>query len=381
MKTYPLLFIILVVFVVAAGCEKPQKKTATGSSVKLGIIGPMSGPDKEWGKSCLDGIKTALKLQPLLDNGNVIEIVVEDDKNQAILAQKALFKLVKEDVVSSIIIISNSEVVLALVESAEHLKIPILAVTSTHPGITENNSYISQLLFDDYFQASVTALYARDELLAERAGVIVDETNPHSQYLASQFVNKFTAAGGTCTELSVNNGNKRLLAGLESLEAQGINFLYVPLEAEQVVTIARLFEQTDYHPVMFGSDGLQAMILLQHPEALSLVNGMLATDPYSSTLSSTHYGKRVQRQFQKSFNTPGTVLAAEGVEGTSILLSAINKCPEQSDRSCINQKLRSTRDFVGLFGKISIDAKGKAERPIFINIIDNSKLRSVVKVY
>ena len=322
-----------------------------------------------------------MKLQPVLDNGNVIEIVVEDDKNQAILAQKALFKLVKEDVVSSIIIISNSEVVLALVESAEHLKIPILAVTSTHPGITENNSYISQLLFDDYFQASVTALYARDELLAERAGVIVDETNPHSQYLANQFVNKFTAAGGTCTELSVNNGNKRLLAGLESLKNQGINFLYVPLEAEQVVTIARLLEQTDYQPVMFGSDGLQAMILLQHPEARSLVKGMLATDPYSSTLSPTHYGKRVQRQFQKSFSTPATVLAAEGAEGTSILLSAINKCLEQSDRSCINQKLRSTRDFVGLFGKISISAQGKAERPIFINIIDNSKLRSVVKVY
>ena len=74
MKTYFLLFIILFVFVVAAGCEKPQKKTAAGSSVKIGIIGPMSGPDKEWGKSCLDGIKTALKLQPVLDNCNVIEI-------------------------------------------------------------------------------------------------------------------------------------------------------------------------------------------------------------------------------------------------------------------------------------------------------------------
>ncbi|MCK5517636.1 MAG: ABC transporter substrate-binding protein [Desulfobulbaceae bacterium] len=341
----------------------------------------MSGLDEELGQSCLEGIKTALKLQPTLDNGSPIEIVVEDDQNQPILARKALLKLIEDDAVSAVVIISNSEVVLALVDLAEKLRTPILALTSTHPDITKDNSYISQLLFDDHFQASVASLYVRDELLAERVGVVVDDNNPHSEYLANQFINKFTSAGGTCTELTVNNGNKQLVAGLESLQIQGINFLYVPLVAKHVITIAQSLEKLDYHPVMIGSDGLQAMILLQYPEDLHLVNGMLATDPYSSSTPQTGYGREIQRQFQQSFSTQGTVLAAEGAEGTSIILSAINRCPEQSDRSCINQKLRSTRDFVGLLGKISIDAQGKAERPIFINTIDNSRLRSVVKVY
>ena len=383
MKNYSLLFIMFVasISMFATGCEKAERGPVTGDSVKIGVIGPMSGSDEEWGQSCLTGIKTALKLHPVLDNGSPIEIIVEDDQNQSELAQKALLKLVKDDAVSSVIIMSNSEVVLALVESAKRLKTPVFAVTSTHPDITKDNSYISQLLFDDHFQASVAALYVRDELLAGRVGVVIDEKNTHSEYLARQFISKFTSTGGTCVELSVNNGNEELLASLKSLQNQNINFLYVPLEAEHVVTIARLLQQTDYHPVMIGSDGLQAMMLLQHPEALSLVNGMLATDPYSSTIPPTDYGKKIQRQFQKTFTTPGTVLAAQGAEGTSIMLSAINKCSEQSDRSCINQKLRSTRDFIGLFGKISIDAEGKAERPIFINTIDNSKLRSVVKVY
>ncbi len=380
MKTYSLLFIICVVLI-TTGCEKTRKTPATGDSIKIGVIGPMSGLDEELGQSCLEGIKTALKLQPTLDNGSPIEIVVEDDQNQPILARKALLKLIEDDAVSAVVIISNSEVVLALVDLAEKLRTPILALTSTHPDITKDNSYISQLLFDDHFQASVASLYVRDELLAERVGVVVDDNNPHSEYLANQFINKFTSAGGTCTELTVNNGNKQLLAGLESLQIQGINFLYVPLVAKHVITIAQSLEKLDYHPVMIGSDGLQAMILLQYPEDLHLVNGMLATDPYSSSTPQTGYGREIQRQFQQSFSTQGTVLAAQGAEGTSIILSAINRCPEQSDRSCINQKLRSTRDFVGLLGKISIDAQGKAERPIFINTIDNSRLRSVVKVY
>lgn len=381
MKIYPLLFIILVVFTIVTGCNTPQKPPATGKSVKIGVIGPMSGSDKEWGQNCLEGIKTALRFQPTLVNGSLIEIIVEDDQNQPALARKALLKLVEDDAVSAVIIMSNSEVVLALVGLAESLTTPILALTSTHPDITKDNSYISQLLFDDHFQASVASLYVRDELLAERAGVVVDENNPHSEYLAIQFVNKFTSAGGTCTELSVNKGNKQLLAGLESLQIQNINFLYVPLVAEHVVAIAQILQQIDYHPVMVGSDGLQAMILLQYPEDLHLVNGMLATDPYSSTTPLTNYGKRMARQFQQSFSSQATVLVAQGAEGTSIMIEAINRCPEQSDRLCINQKLRSTRGFVGLFGKISISAQGTAERPIFINIIDNSILRSVVKVY
>ena len=381
MKPCSLLFILFISFVITTGCDKPREPFVTGRSVKIGVIGPMSGPDKAWGESGLSGVKTALKLQPFLYNGSKVEIVVEDDQNQPELARKALLKLAGDDSFSSIIIMSNSEVVLALVEIAEELSIPILATISTHPDITKNNSYISQLLFDDHFQASVAASYVRDELLAERVGVMIDENNPHSEYLARQFIVKFDSTGGSCKEFSVNKESKNLLAGLKSLQYQEIDFLYVPLDAEHVVSIAQLLQQIDYHPVMLGSDVLQATILLQHSDKLDLVNGMLATDPFSSTIPPTDYGKKIHHHYQKSFSTPGTVLAALAAEGTSIMLSAINRCPEQSDRSCINNKLRSTRDFIGMFGKISIGMDGKAERPIFINIIDDNKLRSVVKVY
>jgi len=381
MKPYSLLFIIFVVSVIATGCDKPQESVVADHSVKIGVIGPMSGPDKTWGENGLSGIKTALKLQPFLYSGSKVEIVVEDDQNQPELARKALLKIAGDDSVSSVIIMSSSEVVLALVETAEELSIPILATMSTHPDITKNNSYISHLLFDDHFQASVAASYVRDELLAGRVGVMIDENNPHSEYLARQFIAKFDSTGGSCREFSVNKEKNKLLGQLKSLQYQRIDFLYVPLDAEYVVSIAQLLQQMDYHPVMLGSDGLQATILLQYSDKLHLVNGMLATDPYSSTLPPTNYGKKIIHHFQESFSTPGTVLAAQGAEGTSIMLSAINRCSEQNDRSCINDKLRSTRDFTGMFGKISIGMDGKAERPIFINTIDDKKLRGVVKVY
>lgn len=381
MKISTLLSIIIVIFVFIPGCEKAKRGPVTGKSVKIGVIGPMTGSDKEWGEKGLSGVKAALKLQPFLDDGSLVEIVVEDDRNQPELARKALRKLVEDDALSAIIIMSASEVVLSLVETAESLKTPIFSVTSTHPDITKNSSFISQLLFDDHFQASVAALYVRDELLADRVGVIIDEKNPHSEYLARQFAAKFTSTGGICQKLSLNTDPEKLLAGLEVLQHQEIDYLYIPLDAEHVISIAQLLQKIDYYPLLVGSDGLQATLLLQHSDNLNLVNGMLATDPYSSTIPPTSYGKTILHNYQKLFSTRGTGLAAQGAEGTSILLSAMNRCNKQNDRSCINRMLRSTRDFEGMFGKISIGADGKAERPIFINTIDNGRLIDVVKVY
>ena len=121
--------------------------------------------------------------------------------------------------------------------------------------------------------------------------------------------------------------------------------------------------------------------MLQHQESLDLINGFFIPGPYSTSFPSTKYGVRVKNIFETSFDavvTTGTGLASEG---TSLLLAAMDRCEDSSDRACINTALRSTHDFIGIKGKIEIHENGKAERPIFINVIKNSKLNFVVKVY
>lgn len=59
----------------------------------------------------------------------------------------------------------------------------------------------------------------------------------------------------------------------------------------------------------------------------------------------------------------------------------MNRCVDPADRACINRQIRSTTDFEGLMGKISIDSTGKAHRPVIINAIKKSRLEYIVKVY
>ena len=130
------LLAVFAVSVLLIGCEPEEVHLKSGKVVKIGVIAPFSGPEKAWGENGLLGIKTALELKPYLLNGDKPELILEDDKNDPELTVKALHKLATEDQVSAILIFSDSEAVLAVVEEAEEYKIPILALIATHPEIS-----------------------------------------------------------------------------------------------------------------------------------------------------------------------------------------------------------------------------------------------------
>ncbi len=56
-----------------------------------------------------------------------------------------------------------------------------------------------------------------------------------------------------------------------------------------------------------------------------------------------------------------------GIEAVALMTDVMNRCNDPSDKNCVNATIRSTNNFTGIQGKISIDAKGKAQRPLFIN--------------
>jgi len=374
---------LLAVFAVSLlliGCEPEEVHQKSGKVVKIGVIAPLSGPEKEWGENGILGVKTALELKPYLLNGDKPELILEDDKNNPELSVKALHKLATQDKVSAILIFSDSAAVLAVVELAEEYKIPILALIATHPEIS-SGEWISQFSFDDTLQGTIAALFVIDELLIEHVGVVANEDNPHSIFLADEFSRRFKEAGGIVERAAINNGTTDFTKIVRGFREKGLEFLYLPLDANHVVQIEELVSKVGWNPRVMVSDGLLGRIRLQHGEKLDVVDGMLSPEVYSTTLPTSEYGRKAMSIFKKKFDQFGTTFSGLGCEGTSVLLDAIDRCEDTSDRACINRTLRSTNGFVGLFGKIYIGSNGKTERPVFINMINDTYLELVVKIY
>ncbi|MBW1838003.1 MAG: ABC transporter substrate-binding protein [Deltaproteobacteria bacterium] len=119
MKNY-IHFLILIAFVFQlSGCDQKPSISPSGRTIKIGIIAPFSGPHQAKGKEGLTGIKTAMQSQPFLQNGDRIELVVENDENDPVLTVKLLKKLVEKAKVSAIITFSGSDPVLAMAKVAD----------------------------------------------------------------------------------------------------------------------------------------------------------------------------------------------------------------------------------------------------------------------
>ena len=85
--------------------------------------------------------------------------------------------------------------------------------------------------------------------------------------------------------------------------------------------------------------------------------------------------------FHKLFKKRGNAFVSLGVEGMDILRNAMDRCQNPRNKICVNEKLRDTKNFEGLMGRITIHLDGKASRPLIVNRIRNGKINGVVRVY
>ena len=96
------------------GCDQKPAIEPSGKTIKVGIIAPLSGPEHTYGEEGIKGLEIAMLLQPYLQNGDRIELVEENDKDDPALTVKLLNKLVEEVKVSAIITFSSTSPVLAM---------------------------------------------------------------------------------------------------------------------------------------------------------------------------------------------------------------------------------------------------------------------------
>ncbi len=373
-------FVIAILFLITS-CDQQSAIQPSGKKIKIGVIAPFSGKQLAKGSEGLLGIKIAMQLQPYINNGDAVELVIEDDKGKPEQTVKALVKLVEMDQVSAILLLSDSNPALAIAQIADQYETPILSLIATHPHITKGNKFVSQMVFDSAFQGTVAALYIRDELLIDRVAVFTNPESANSIYLSSEFNHKFESVNGVVTDSILLFDENDYTAILKSIRGNEPELLYFPIETEKVLGFVKAAKEMNWTPIMMGSDGLVANVRSRHKEEMSLFEGMLTIDFFSQDMPLTEYGEKIKSAFAAQFSVKASSYNALGAEGYALLIDVMNRCDQPIDRLCVNEQLRSTENFIGVMGKIAINEKGKVLRPLIVNVIHEGRANFVVKVY
>ena len=183
-----------------AGCAgNAGSSSATGDTIKIGAIGPLSGAASTYGVSVKEGAQLLEK--EVNDaggiNGKKIKFVFEDDQADPNSSMQAFNKLVDSEKVCAILGPVTSGATLAVAPNATAKQIPMITPTATEPSITKvGGDYMFRGCFVDSFQGDVLAKYANETLKSKTAAVLYNAGSDYSKGIADSFKAKFEGAGG-----------------------------------------------------------------------------------------------------------------------------------------------------------------------------------------
>ena len=124
-------------------------------------------------------------------------MISEDDRGEAAEAASVVSKLITRDHVVALIGENASSRSLAAAPIAQSYRVPMVSPSSTNVEVTKKGDYIFRVCFIDSYQGKVLATFARRNLKAKTAAILIDSRSDYSVGLAEAFRQSFTALGGT----------------------------------------------------------------------------------------------------------------------------------------------------------------------------------------
>ncbi len=345
---------------------------ALAKEIKVGAVMPMSGPLAAYGQVTNLGLELANKLQPKLKNGDTVKIVLVDNKGDKVETANATTRLISSDKVVAILGALTSTNTAQTIAIADKKKVPVIASVATNDKLTMKRSYANRVCFTDSFQGEVVANYAKSQGY-KTAVVIVDQAQVYSLGLAKAFQKAFKKAGGKIVKkIKITSGDKDFKAVVSQVKKLNPDFMFLPLYHPEASMISRQSKQLGLKKPMFSGDGVanQTFIDLGGES----VEGYMFTDffDYSNPPSKTSadfvafHEKETGKAEMNSFT-------ALGADTYNILIDAMNRCEDPTNSVCINEQIKSTKNFDGVSGSISINKEGNATRSAVIKEIRDGK--------
>ena len=354
-----------------SGCGG-DKKPAGGDTIKVGGNLEMTGGSASFGISSKNAIELAFK--NINDkggiNGKKLELVVADNKSEAAEATNAMQKLVSQDKVVAVIGPNLSSATIAAGAINNGSKVLDIAPMATNPNVTvdpatgKTKEYNFRACFIDPFQGTVMANFAKNDLQATKAAILIDNSSDYAKGLAEFFKKAYTEKGGTVViEESYLQKDSDFKAVLTKIAAAKPEVIYVPGYYEEVGKICKQARELGITVPIIGGDGWDSPKLVEIAGASSL-NNTYFTNHYSPD-STNEASKSFVDTYAKTYKQKPDAPAVLGYDGAMLLADSIKRAGVYESAK-VAEALAATKDFQAVTGKTSLDASHDAVKSAVI---------------
>ena len=340
----------------------------TLAPIKVGAIFAKSGEAAEDNLELFEAVRFAVEKFNESGglHGRMIKLLEYDNHSTPIQSKLAAKRAVKDGVVA-VIGASWSSHSLAIAPYLQKMKIPMISPDSTHPDVTKVGDYIFRACFNDTFQGSALANFARNKLKATSAIVIQNIHSDYSLGLSTSFAQYFQQHCGRIAATFNYKSNQTDFAELlNHVWALAPDILFVPGHSESGYVV-RQAQNMGIRSIMLGGDGW--------PYKQFYANG---GQDLREGYYSAHWYKSLDNSesitFINQYNAVYAVteFTATAYDAARLLFSAIRRA-DSSDSKAIRDALAKTQDFAGVTGRISFDENGDPQKQVVMMKITDGR--------
>jgi len=375
-KSINIFFILAALLFAFNGCGKKDADV-----VKIGAIGPFTGPAGMWGEQFKRGIELALsELNP--EERGSLQIIYEDSEADPKKAVSAVQKLISADKVQVIIGPLSSNEVLSVAPIAEKAKVVLLTPTAPHKDITNAGKYIFRTYPSDEKRSIMLADYTFKELKKKILGIIF-RGDEFGLAVKKEYIQRLKELGLKDDFIIAERYEPEstdFRTAISKIKDKNPKVVLIVGHSRELGFIAKQSFEMGFKPQFLSSADFE------HPEVLKIAGRAAEGVIYGSLVfnlkSPDPLIKNFMKRYQELFNTsedPG-IITALSYDGLRVIFNAIEQAKPPNSEN-IKTALYQTKDFPSVTGSITFDEYGDVTKTWGLKIVRKGKFEVLMEHY
>ena len=390
-KLLSLVLCLAMLFSLAACASKDDTTTDTSSdtsdttdttdttsdgekTVRLGLIGPMTGDNANYGTSTRDGAQIAVDEINEAGgvNGYTFVLDTQDSQGDPDSAVSAYGKLMDNGMDVSLGCVLSGEaqsVITAAVEDG----ILIVTPTSSAVACIEGNPNAFRVCFNDAAQGTASADYIADNNLGTKIAVFYQSDIDYSAGLYETFAAEAAVKGLEIVEEQTftAGSNTDFSTQINAIRDSGCELVFLPIYAAEAATFLTQAAGKLDGITFFGCDGMDG--IQTKVSDTSLIEGLMMLTPFAADAEDAATQSFVEK-YVPVHGTEPDQFAADGYDAVYIVKAAMEQCGKTPADADFNEAMVAAMYEIqveGLTGTMTWDENNEPNKPAKAMVFEN----------
>ena len=294
-------------------------------TIKLGVVGPLTGGYANYGLSVQHGAQLAVDEINAAGgvNGKQLELSAQDSQGDPESAVAAYGKLMDWGMNVFLGGVLSGETA-SVVAAAKADDMFIMETTGSADKCIDGNDKAFRICFYDSYQGTAAADYLKDNALADEVGVFYQSDNDYSAGLYNAFVAECEKTGVTIKETQTFTAatNTDFSTQVNALVNSGVKVVFIPIYAEEASTFLTQAKGKFAEDVyFFGADGLDG-ILGKVSQDVTIADNVLMMTPFAADSAAANVQAFVSA-YQANYNATPDQFAADAYDAVYVVKAAV----------------------------------------------------------